>query len=157
LLSYFIYRCCWQFYVSVFLSISSVCVSLHFICWCFSPFHLSVLLSISSVGVALHFICRCWSPFHLSVLLGTLSFSISHQFICLMSFTLIGCRYFQYLKDLILDKKKLNFDINIYFDIVKFLQLLLNIISWMLRPMHVNFVLYFRWFWIWLRFSKYLL
>jgi hypothetical protein len=32
-------------FMSVFLSISSVGVSLHFICLCFYPFHLSVLLS----------------------------------------------------------------------------------------------------------------
>ena len=122
----FMCRCFSPFHLSVFLSISSVGVALHFICRCFSPFHLSVLFSISTVGVALHLLCLCFSAFHLSVLLWTLSFSISLQFICLMSFTLIGCRYFQYLKDLILDKKKLNFNINIYFDIVKFLQLLLN-------------------------------
>jgi hypothetical protein len=45
-----------QFYVSVFLFISSVGVSLHFICWCFSP--------ILSIGVAGSFMCRCFSPFH---------------------------------------------------------------------------------------------
>jgi hypothetical protein len=58
------------FHLSVFLSILSVGVSLHFICRCFSPFHLSVFLSISSVGVSLHFICQCFSAFHLSVLLS---------------------------------------------------------------------------------------
>jgi deoxyinosine 3'endonuclease (endonuclease V) len=42
-----------DYHLSVFLSISSVGVALHFICQCFSPFHLSVFLSISSVGVAL--------------------------------------------------------------------------------------------------------
>jgi hypothetical protein len=42
----------------VFLSISSVGLSLHFIL---------VFLSISSVGVAGSFMCWCFSPFHLSV------------------------------------------------------------------------------------------
>ena len=144
LLSNFTYRCWWQFYVLVLLSISSVGIALHFICRCCSPFYLSVFLSISSVSVAGNFILQYFSPVHL--------FDENQE---KFSFTLIGCRYFQYFLNLILDKKKLNFNINIYFDIVKFLQLLLNIMSWMLRPKHVNFVLYFRWFWIWLRFSKY--
>jgi hypothetical protein len=47
-------RCCWQFYVSVFLSISSVGV--------FLLFYLSVLLAVLCVSVSLHFICWCFSP-----------------------------------------------------------------------------------------------
>jgi energy-converting hydrogenase Eha subunit E len=69
------------FHLSVFLSISSVGVSLHFICRCSSPFHLSVFLSISSVGVSLHFICWCFSPFHLSVFCSISSVGVSLHFI----------------------------------------------------------------------------
>jgi hypothetical protein len=46
----------------VFLSISSVGVSLHFICRCCSPSSLLVFLCISSVGVAGNFILQYFSP-----------------------------------------------------------------------------------------------
>ena len=81
LLSYFIYRCGWQFYVSVFLSISSVGVAGSFMCRYCSPFHLSVFLSISSVGVSLHFICRCCSPSSLLVFLCISSVGVAVNFI----------------------------------------------------------------------------